>query len=305
MTNSRILITGAAGFVGSNLANQLIKSNHQVFIIDNLSNGNKKFINKKAIFFKENLLKKNQVSKIIDSIKPEVIFHLAANISLTESIVNPQKDAQNNIIATLNLLEGLKNQSIKKFIFSSSGGAIYKNTGKPTDEESQIEPLSPYGVSKLSCENYLKYYGLSYKFPYAILRYSNIYGSDQIYLKTKGVIATLIKQIKTNQPLIVNKNLTNSRDYIYIKDVVSANLKALNYADNGIFNISSGKATNLKKLIKLLSKFTTKKLIINYKNINNHEQSYSCLVNQLAINKLNWQPKYNLENGLKEMFEND
>lgn len=305
MNKYKVLITGGAGFVGSNLTNQLIKSNHQVFIIDNLSNGKKILVNKQAKFFKENLLNKNRLKTIIESIKPEIVFHLAANISLTKSINNPTYDASNNIIATLNLLEILKNQNIKKFIFASSGGAIYQNTSSPSTENSPLEPISPYGISKSCCEKYIQYYSLSQNLPYVIFRYSNIYGPTQKSLKTKGVISTLTEQIKKNKPLVINKNLNNSRDYIYIDDVIKANLKAMYFPDNGIFNISSGKSTNLKSLIDLLEKISKKKLMLKYKNINPKEQVYSCLSNQLATQKLKWHPKYELEDGLKEIFIND
>lgn len=239
----RLLITGGAGFIGSHLQDRLIRLNHQVVIVDNLSTGKRTFLNPKSIFFKSDIRDKKVIDRIFYEFKPDVVFHLAAQSNIPNSINDPQNDIENNVLGTLNILENCRKYKVGKIIYSSSG-AVYGNIPKKhlpikEDEFSPI-PTSPYGVSKLSAELYLKLYGNLFGIKWIILRYSNVYGPRQETSEESGVVAIFItKLLVKDQPIIFGDGL-HVRDYIYIDSIVEANIKALKYNDNNVFNVSAG-----------------------------------------------------------------
>lgn len=287
----KILITGGAGFIGSHLVDELIKQKHSVAIIDNLSEGKKENINLKARFYKINIC--NNLESIFRKENPEIIFHLAAQKNVRKSIEDPIKDARTNILGTLNILKHCKN--VKKFIFSSSGGAIYGNTKIiPTPETETPNPLSPYGVSKLAIEKYLK----ALNMPYISLRYSNVYGPRQDPFGEAGVVAIFINKIKNNQTPIIFGSGEQTRDYIYVSDVVSANIKALEKNIFGEFNIGTSRETSVNQLLKLIDPKAKPK----YKPAIAGEVQTSCLDITKAKKILDWEPKIKLEDGIKQIL---
>lgn len=277
----KILVTGGAGFIGSHLVDELIKRRHQVAIIDI----KKTNLNPKARFYKINILR--NLEPIFKKIKPEIVFHLAAQINVRKSVEDPVFDARTNILGTLNLLKHC--QKIKKFIFSSSGGAIYGDAKTiPTPESEAANPLSPYGVAKLAIENYLKALNINY----IALRYANVYGPRQDAKGEAGVIAIFIDKIKNNQSPIVFGNGKQTRDYIYVQDVVNANIKAMQKNIFGAFNIGTGKETSVNKLLKLISPKTKAKHTPPVPG----EVQRSCLDIKKAKKILNWMPITTLSN---------
>jgi len=287
----KILVTGGAGFIGSHLVDELIKRRYSVVILDNLSEGKKENIHAKARFYKINIC--SNLEPIFRQEKPGIVFHLAAQKNVRKSLEDPIKDAKTNILGTLNLLKHCEN--IKKFIFSSSGGAIYGNTKNlPTPETEVPNPLSPYGVAKLAVEKYLHALRVSH----VSLRYANVYGPRQDPWGEAGVIAIFINKIKNNQKPIIFGNGKQTRDYVYVTDVVSANIKAMQKNIFGEINIGTGKETSVNQLLKLIDQ---KAKAEHIKAVAGEVQR-SCLDIKKAKKILGWQPKIKLEDGIKNLL---
>jgi UDP-glucose 4-epimerase len=298
----KILVTGGAGFIGSNVVDIYIQNGYKVVVVDDLSMGNLENVNKKAKFYKMDIRDK----KIIDIIKKEkiqVINHHAAQISVPDSVKNPLLDADINIKGTLNLLFAAKENKIKKFIFISSGGTVYGEPQKlPAREDYKICPENPYGISKVAGEHYVKFFSKQYNFKYVILRYSNVYGPRQIPHGEAGVVAIFIKKILAGEKPVIYGKGKCVRDYVYVGDVASANLKALKIGDNDEFNIGTGIPTNVNKLFEIIKKVTGYKDEPEYGPFRKGD----ILANYLDITKakkiLNWQPKISLEQGIKNTY---
>lgn len=296
-----ILVTGGAGFIGSNLVDKLISLNHKVTVIDNLSRGSLKNINKKAKFIKLDI--KDSLEKAFSKNQFNVIFHTAAHIDARESVKDPYFNAEQNIMGTLNLLKNCKKFGVKKIIFSSSGGAIYCDKVKlPTKENDLEQPISPYGISKIAIEKYLIYYKALFNIDFVSLRYSNVYGPRQD-LQGKGytgVVSIFINNLLKNKKCFINGTGKQTRDYVFVKDVVDANIKAMKKKVNGIFNIATSKETSVNELYKLLAKLIKSDLKPEYKSAPEGEQIRSCLSYEKAKRLLNWAPKIGISEGLKE-----
>ncbi|HOM33466.1 MAG TPA: GDP-mannose 4,6-dehydratase [Candidatus Paceibacterota bacterium] len=301
----KLLVTGGAGFIGSHLVDRLIKEGYQVSVIDNLSTGNKKNVNPKAHFYKIDICSPKVVG-VFKKEKPLVVFHLASQINLRKSVVDPVEDAMVNILGSLNILQNfLYYSKVKpeklKFIFVSTGGALYGETKiRPTPETYPARPLSPYGCAKLAVENYLNYYQKVFNLPVTILRLANVYGPRQNPKSEAGVIAIFCEQMIKNKKIIIYGDGKQTRDFIYVEDVVNALIAALNSKNIGVYNIGTEKETNINTLFKKIKKFTNSKIQPIYKPVRQGEQKRSCLNCSLARKKLKWQPKYDLDKGLEE-----
>ncbi|MBS3140992.1 NAD-dependent epimerase/dehydratase family protein [Candidatus Woesearchaeota archaeon] len=296
-----ILVTGGAGFIGSHIVDLLVKEN-KVIIIDNLSSGQKENINKKAIFYEQDLSNFKEVEDIIKKENIEIIYHLAAQMDVRKSVELPIFDAQQNIINTLNLLEVSIKYKIKHFIFSSSGGAIYGDTNVPTTEEARELPVSPYGVAKLSIEKYLNYYHKIHNLKYTALRYANVYGSRQNQKGEAGVVSIFFTRMLRNEPISIFGG-KQTRDFVFVEDVARANLLALTDKESNTYNIGTEKETNIIELFNEINKFFNNKFSPIYEKSKLGEQMKSCLSYQKISKQLNWQPKINLEEGLKKTYE--
>ena len=298
----KILVTGGAGFIGSHLVDEFIMQNHQVIVVDDLSTGKKENLNPQAKFYQLKI-QDRKLSVIFKKEKPAIVCHLAAQMNVRRSIVDPIFDAQSNIIGSLNLLENCVKYKIKKFIFISSGGAIYGDGVKiPTLETEKEQPLSPYGIAKLALEKYLYYYSNQHRLPYTILRLANIYGPRQNYLGEAGVVAVFGHQLISKKSLWVNGG-QQTRDFVYVADVVSAVIKALPKQVQGIFNIGTGKQTNIDNLAKKMIQISQTKVFIKHRPYITGEQMKSCLSFNKIKHDLNWQPQYDLNKGLKQTWD--
>ncbi len=228
----KILVTGGAGFIASHIADAFIEEGHSVHILDNLSSGFEKNINPKASFIKADIRDKS-LSKIFEKEKFDVINHHAAQMDVRRSVADPAFDAEINILGTINLLQNAVKYKVSKFMFASTGGAIYgEQEYFPADEKHPTAPLSPYGISKLSVEKYLFFYKAQYDLNYSILRYANIYGPRQNPHGEAGVVAIFSKKLLNGEQPVINGEGKQTRDYTFVKDVVKANLLALN--DTGL-----------------------------------------------------------------------
>lgn len=300
----KILVTGGAGFIGSNIVDELIEKKHKVVIVDNLATGNIKNVNKKAKFYKVSVCDKKKIDEIFKKEKIDIVIHHAAQLDVRKSVENPCFDADVNIKGALNILEACKNTKVKKIIFASSGGTIYGECGtKAPDEKSFANPLSPYGVAKLSVEHYIKAYSALYGLKYTILRYANVYGPRQDVNGEAGVVAIFIGRMTANKEVFIFGNGKQLRDYVYVKDVVSANIKSLTKGNNEIINIGTQKTFSVNQLVKELSVITSYKNKPIFKPKRNGELFKSFLNISKAKKVLNWEPKVSIKEGLKNTVE--
>ncbi len=298
-----ILVTGGAGFIGSHIADAYIGLGHNVFIIDNMSSGTNDFINPKAKYYKADIRDKS-IDKIIEENKIEVINHHAAQINLRSSVLDPQNDAEINVLGSINLLQAALKAGVKKIIFASSGGAIYGEDDKlPVSEEHTVNPRSPYGINKLAVEKYLYYYKTVHGIDYTILRYANAYGPRQNAHGESGVVAIFSNKFLKNEEAVINGDGMQSRDYVYISDIVKANILALGVTKFDIYNIGTGKETSVNYIFNKLNEFAG----TSFKEVHGPpkagEQRRSALSYQRINNEFGWKPETDVAAGLKQTFE--
>ncbi|MFA6322098.1 MAG: NAD-dependent epimerase/dehydratase family protein [Candidatus Buchananbacteria bacterium] len=294
----KILVTGGAGFIGSNLVDALIEQGHEVSVVDNLSTGQKNNLNPRAKFFELDITDK-KLSEVFVQQSPEVVFHLAAQIDVRKSVSDPISDAQINILGSLNLLECCKKFKVGKIIFSSTGGAIYGDANIiPTPETYEQKPISPYGICKLSVEKYLHYYHVVFGLPYIVLRYANVYGPRQNAQGEAGVVAIFCsKLLAGSQPTIWGAG-QQTRDYVYVADVVAANLAALNFNKVATYNVGTGIETNVNELAEQIKNNIGTNLEFVHGPAKDGEQQRSCLDYSKIKNELGWLPQTTLAQGI-------
>ncbi|HEY4696116.1 MAG TPA: NAD-dependent epimerase/dehydratase family protein [Candidatus Hydromicrobium sp.] len=296
----KVLITGGAGFIGSNVADGLLEKNYRVVIVDDLSNGKKENISKEAKFYRCDIRNKKLYS-IFKAEKPEVVIHNAAQMSVRVSVENPLMDADINIMGGLNVIQSCHTYNVNKIIFASSGGTVYgEQKYFPADEEHPTSPISPYGVAKLATENYLYYFYKTYGLKYISLRYGNIYGPRQDPYGEAGVVAIFSSKIIKGENPIINGDGLQTRDYVYVGDVVDINIKAIESDFTGPLNAGTGKETSVVELFKILREVSGKGGVEEVHGPPKEgEQRRSQLSYKLAEKVLGWQPRISLEEGLK------
>ncbi|OGY44952.1 MAG: UDP-glucose 4-epimerase [Candidatus Buchananbacteria bacterium RIFCSPHIGHO2_02_FULL_38_8] len=300
---SKILVTGGAGFIGSNLVDALIDQGQEVLVVDNLSTGNKANLNSKAKFFELDIQDK-KLAEIFEKEKPEIVFHAAAQIDVRKSVEDPIWDASQNILGSINLFENCKQFKVKKIIFSSTGGAIYGDTDKiPTTEKQPELPISPYGIAKLAIEKYLNYYYRVFSLPYIALRYSNVYGPRQNSKGEAGVVAIFCDKLLAGQAPIINGDGKQTRDYVYVGDVVRANLLALESSQIGVYNIGTSIETDVNQLVSSIKENIKADVEFSHGPAKAGEQQKSCIDFARAKKELGWQPEVTLEEGIKKTVD--
>ena len=294
----KIVVTGGAGFIGSHLVDHFIAAGHEVWVIDDLSSGDKRNLNPKAKLHPMDLLDP-KIPGLIAEIGPDVLCHHAAQMDVRRSVADPMFDASVNILGFINLLEAGKQSGLKKVIFASSGGAIYGEQEKfPASEEHPTRPASPYGVSKLTGENYLAYYHTTFNIPYVALRYANVYGPRQNFKGEAGVIAIFIDQLLTGKTPVINGDGKQTRDFVYVSDVAAANLLALESSYVGGINIGTGAETDLVTLYDKICRQVGLKVAPIHGPAKGGEQRRSSIDCSRARKILNWSPKTSLDQGL-------
>lgn len=293
----KVLVTGAAGFIGSYVVQELLDHQYSVVALDNLSNGTESKVSLNATFYEADITSE-EIEHIFQHEQPDFVIHLAAQSSVLESMEKPIEDCQANALGTLNILRFSNQFNVKKFILTSSA-AVYGNpTSLPVKEDSKLAPLSFYALSKISAENYVHLYEKMFGLKSCILRFSNVYGPNQ----ESGVIASILNRISKRESPIIN-NGSQTRDFIYVKDVAAACLTALVSHETGVFQISSGTERTINEVFKLISKFTNIEMEPLLKELNAAEIKRSVLSNEKAKKILHWEPHYSLEEGLKEVIQ--
>jgi len=292
---SKILVTGGAGFIGSHLVDALVDK-HKVTVLDDLSVGKKVYINKKATF-KKGKIQSITIQSFIEKGKFDIIYHLAAQKNLQYSKSHPVEDAETNIIGSLRLIDSAKKYGIKKFIFYSTA-AVYDPKSKPPNKESETpNPATPYGVAKRVIEKYLEISDL----PFTILRLSNVYGPRQDAEGEGGVVAIFCKSFAEGKAPHIYNSGKQTRDFVYVVDVVSASVRVMHVRWNGVVNISTNKETDINTLFTRLGSIT-KKPLEPRRGKKVPEQIRSRMSNSKAKRVLGWTPKTTLQVGLKQTY---
>lgn len=294
-----ILITGGAGFIGSHLADALLAAGHSVTIIDNLSTGSKAFIPSKARFIEADIRFRESL-QFLGQGHFDIIYHEAAQTMVPSSIKDPYHDADENIMGLLSLLEAARQGGVKKIIFSSSAAIYGDNSALPLTEEVPPHPLSFYGLTKWMTENYLELYHQLYGLDYTILRYSNVYGPRQGAHGEGGVIYIFAKQLAEGKDLTIFGDGRQTRDFINVHDVVSANVAALTKGNGSICNVSTGSEVSLNTLARKMIQLSGKPVKIHYGPVRPGDIYRSCLSRQKAEHLLGWAPQTSLDEGLSE-----
>jgi len=301
----KVLVTGGAGFIGSHLVDEASEEGYDVVTIDNLNNGKLENLNKDAKFYKVDIVDIDNLSLVFEKEKPDYVIHLAAQISLRESLKNPIYDAEQNILGSINILECCRKFNVKKVVYASSAAVYGFPKYLPVDEKHPINPFSPYGVSKHTVEHYLQYYHENFEIDYIILRYSNVYGERQDPLGEAGVIAIFIDKLKKGERPIIFGDGEQTRDFIYAKDVVEANLLALEKeTENKVFNISTNTETSVNELFKKIKEIMNSNINPIYEKPIKEVRNIR-LDNSLAEKELNWKPKVELNEGLKKIAKEE
>ena len=295
----RILITGGAGFIGSHVCEELLKNGHELIIADNMSTGLKSNVPDNCLLFNIDIKSEIALQALLRFTKKiDAVVHLAAQTQVSNSVSDPEKDAKENIIGIINVLEAMKQFNIPKIIFASSA-AVYGNKEQiPIQEYSIPEPTSQYGTSKLSSEEYIKMYSRLYGIEYCIFRFSNVFGPRQ-NTDTGGVIAKFLDRIDKNQPIIIYGNGNQTRDFVYVKDVASAIEHSLIKIVTGTFNLSTGTETSINDLSDLIKEF--KDFKIQFKPEKPGDIYKSSLCNK-KLSCSRWKPSYSLKEALEETF---
>ena len=297
----RVLITGGAGFIGSHIVDAHIEKGDDVLIVDNLSTGKEENINPKARFEKSDI--RDDLKDIFNGFRPDVVNHHAAQINVRRSEEDPIEDAMINIIGIINILNMVRRFNVPRFIFASSGGTVYGETEQlPTRVDHQLQPFSPYGISKVAGERYIKTILRDTTTKYTILRYANIYGPRQNPKSEAGVIAIFINNIIDEKPCIIYGDGEQTRDYVHVFDCVSANLLALE-RPSGSYNIGTGVETSVNQLIEMLRDLTGKSFEYKHGDPRPGELRRSVLDFSCAQKKLGWRPRISLRSGIEDTFK--
>jgi UDP-glucose 4-epimerase len=299
----KILVTGGAGFIGSHLVDRFLRDGHKVTVVDNLSTGFEENVNPKARFFRADI-RSAVIDKIFERTKPDALCHHAAQIDVRKSTTDPIFDAEVNISGTLNLLNACAKHKVKKVIFASTGGAIYGEQDYfPADEKHPANPLSPYGVAKLTVEKYLFFYRETHGIEYVSLRYANAYGPRQNPFGEAGVVAIFAQKLLSGQRAAINGDGRQTRDFVFVDDVVESNVLALRYPKSDIFNIGTGIETDVNSVFRILRSQTRSRQKEIHAPAKPGEQQRSVLDSSKAKRILSWKPRVTLNQGLAQTVD--
>ncbi len=308
----RILVTGGAGFIGSHIAAAYVRDGHEVAVLDNFRTGYKRNLPAAATLFAGDISQAADVAAAFREFEPEVISHYAAQLDVRHSLEDPAHDAATNVLGGLNVLLQAARSGVRRFIFASSGGAIYGDTARlPADEATPVRPLSPYGLTKWTFESYLHIWRQVHGIVPVILRYANVYGPRQNAEGEAGVIAIFSRRLLRGEPCVIYGDGNSTRDYVFVGDVVRANQLALTHGDGGTFNIGTGCQTTIRAVFntvrgaadQILGSTGTGPREPQYAQSRVGEVCRSALDNRLASETLGWSPQTTFPEGVLQTVE--
>jgi UDP-glucose 4-epimerase len=297
----KILVTGGAGFIGGHVVDAYVSRGHRVTVVDNLATGQTRNLDPRARLIKVDI-REASLAKVFKRGRFDVVNHHAAQVDVRKSVNDPTFDASVNIVGLINLLELSRLHKIKKFIFAASGGTYYGECARPAQEDFPPQPLSPYGVSKLAGEHYVRTYGTLHGLKFTVLRYGNVYGPRQDPHGEAGVVAIFCQRLLSGETAFIYGNGTQQRDYVFVRDVARANVAALSKAHGESVNIGTGQATDVNRLFQILSDCHGKTFSVKHKPPRNGELFRSVLNVSKAARMLGWKPTVSLREGLTETY---
>ncbi len=302
----RILVTGGAGFIGSHIVDQCVSRGHEVAVVDNLwseGGGKEQNLNPQARFFRADITDGEALQSIFDEVRPEVVSHQAAQHSVAISTKNPQYDARVNVLGLLNVLTQCTRVGTSKIVFASSGATYGTPARLPIDEEVPQRPESPYGITKMVAEHYLRYWQEANGLSYTALRYGNVYGPRQDPNGEAGVIAIFAKRFLIHEPVRIDWDGEQRKDYVFVEDVARANMLAMEHGENGIFCIGTGKGASVNELYNALATIIgyTPEIVRAPKRPGDIYLSYFNCAKAEQI--LGWKPQVTLDEGIAKTVE--
>lgn len=298
----KVLVTGGAGFIGSHVVDKLVDSGYEVVVVDNLSTGKREYIHSEAKFYQADITAA-EITEVFDAEKPEFIIHHAAQINVQSSIVDPTRDANLNIVGTVNLLTNAVKYGVRRVVYASSAAAYGNPVYLPIDEKHPISPMSFYGLSKYAPERYIELFSSLYGLDYTILRYANVYGPRQDPKGEAGVVSIFVDKILNNESPAIYGDGLQTRDFVYVKDVADANVTALRSAVNGVFNVSSCEQTTINDLLGIINGIVRENIEPTYCSSRDGDIVHSYLDNSSITASLGWRPGFGLRTGLEELIQ--
>ncbi len=297
-----VLVTGGAGFIGSHLVEKAIALGHKVSVIDDESTGRRSNVHPDAAYYRMDICD-DGIDQIFATEKPEVVVHLAAQSVVPVSVRDPQLDARTNVVGMLHVLEAARRYGVRKVIYSSTAAVYGEPTRFPIREEEAGHLLSPYAVSKYAGEGYLAAYQHLYGLAFTVFRFANVYGPRQLPKSDGGVIAIFTDLIRQGKPLTINGDGEQTRDFIYVEDVVDAMIAAFAKADNQVLNLSTGQPTSLNQLIGVLESLAGTRVERTYGPPRPGDIRHSYLCNAAMKQALDWEPSVPLAEGLRRTLQ--
>ena len=294
----RAVVTGGAGFIGSHVVDALVARGDEVHVLDDLSRGRRENVAAGVRVHEADI--RSDSGRVFDEVRPEVCFHLAAQADVRVSVERPDFDADVNVVGTLQVLEATRRHGTK-IVFASTGGAIYGECEGPAREDHPRTPLAPYGVSKLAGEEYLSAYNRLYGAGHVSLRYGNVYGPRQDPKGEAGVVAIFMNRLRESETPKIFGDGTQTRDYVYVGDVVAATLAAAEHA-GGVLNIGTGVETSVLDLYERIQRVAGVERDPEFADARPGELQRSVLDASLAKRELGWEPAHSLDEGLAETW---
>ena len=296
----KILVTGGAGFIGSHVVDLFVSQGYEVVVVDNLSTGRVTNLNPAAKFYQTDI-RSPEVAEIVARERPDFISHHAAQIDVRRSVVDPLFDAEVNVLGSIRLVEAARQYGVQRFVYISTGGAVYGEPEYlPCDEAHPINPICPYGISKHTVEHYLFLAHYNYGLNYTVLRYPNVYGPRQDPHGEAGVVAIFCGRMLRQEPVTIYGDGLQERDFLYVGDCARANLLAVQQAQDGIYNLGTGRGANINELFDILREITHYPLRPGYGPAKVGETYKIYLQAAKAARDLGWQPTLSLSEGLSQ-----
>lgn len=300
---TEVLVTGGAGFIGSHLQDRLLEQGHAVTVVDNLRTGKRDHINKRATFYRVDIRDRDRLGKVMKDVRPQIVFHLAAQNHVPSSLNDPREDQEINMVGMINLMEAVRDVGVEKVIYSNTGGALYGEIAPeqlPVEEDQSTYPTSFYGLSKLAAEHYLRLYGQIYGISWLSLRYSNVYGPRQSSSHEGGVISIFIKKLLEGDVPTINGDGSHTRDYVFVEDVVKANVLAMSHPNSDYFNISTATETSNLEVYQLITSLLDLNAPPIFGPKRPQDIQRSSLSNAKARQYLLWSPQTELKEGIEQ-----